>query len=92
MPDTVNPNETPLLWIGPLPPRLRMDSCPRDTLIATVRVSALFPEAENGLSEVRESHGTVYLAFLASTHFAIHVYTMLLPVLLLPLQDEQNSL
>jgi len=69
-----------------------MDSCPRDTLIATVRVSTLFPEAENGLREVRESQGTAYLALLASTHFAIHVYTLLLPVLLLPLQDEQNSL
>lgn len=40
------------------------------------------------MGEVRESKGTTYLAFLASTHFAIHVYTMLLPVLLLPLQDE----
>jgi predicted MFS family arabinose efflux permease len=40
------------------------------------------------LSEVRDSKGNGYLAFLASTHFAIHVYTMLLPVLLLPLQDE----
>ena len=40
------------------------------------------------MSEVRESKGNGYLAFLASTHFAIHVYTMLLPVLLLPLQDE----
>ena len=38
--------------------------------------------------EVRDSKGNGYLAFLASTHFAIHVYTMLLPVLLLPLQDE----
>lgn len=38
--------------------------------------------------EVRESKGNGYLAFLASTHFAIHVYSMLLPVLLLPLQDE----
>jgi FSR family fosmidomycin resistance protein-like MFS transporter len=40
------------------------------------------------MSEARESKGRVYLGFLASTHFAIHVYTMLLPVLLLPLQDE----
>jgi FSR family fosmidomycin resistance protein-like MFS transporter len=32
--------------------------------------------------------GGLYLAFLASTHFVIHVYTMLLPVLLLPLQEE----
>ena len=30
----------------------------------------------------------LYLSFLTSTHFIIHVYTMLLPVLLLPLQDE----
>ncbi|MFC1802855.1 MFS transporter [Thermoproteota archaeon] len=29
-----------------------------------------------------------YLGFLASSHFIIHVYTMLLPVLLLPFQDE----
>jgi len=34
------------------------------------------------------SKGGIYLAFLASTHFIIHVYTMLLPVLLLPLQEE----
>lgn len=40
------------------------------------------------MGEVRDSKGNGYLAFLASTHFAIHVYTMLLPVLLLPLQDE----
>jgi len=40
------------------------------------------------MGEVRESKGNGYLAFLASTHFVIHVYTMLLPVLLLPLQDE----
>jgi len=40
------------------------------------------------MGEVRESKGNGYLVFLASTHFAIHVYTMLLPVLLLPLQDE----
>jgi len=40
------------------------------------------------MGEVQESKGNGYLAFLVSTHFAIHVYTMLLPVLLLPLQDE----
>jgi FSR family fosmidomycin resistance protein-like MFS transporter len=40
------------------------------------------------VSGVRETKGNGYLAFLVSTHFAIHVYTMLLPVLLLPLQDE----
>jgi FSR family fosmidomycin resistance protein-like MFS transporter len=40
------------------------------------------------LSGARESKGNSYLAFLASSHFAIHVYSMLLPVLLLPLQDE----
>ncbi|HEX9913423.1 MAG TPA: MFS transporter [Candidatus Bathyarchaeia archaeon] len=35
-----------------------------------------------------EGKGASYLFFLASTHFVIHVYTMLLPVLLLPLQEE----
>jgi len=35
-----------------------------------------------------EGKGAHYLFFLASTHFVIHVYTMLLPVLLLPLQEE----
>jgi FSR family fosmidomycin resistance protein-like MFS transporter len=30
----------------------------------------------------------VYLGYLASSHFIIHVYTMLLPVLLLPFRDE----
>jgi len=40
------------------------------------------------MSDTGGSKGNVYLGFLASTHFAIHVYTMLLPVLLLPLQDE----
>ncbi len=44
------------------------------------------------MGEVRESKGNAYLTFLASTHFATHVYTMLLPALLLPLQDEHNSL
>jgi MFS family permease len=29
-----------------------------------------------------------YLGYLASTHFTIHVFTMLLPVLLLPFKDE----
>ncbi|MBM3292010.1 MFS transporter [Candidatus Bathyarchaeota archaeon] len=29
-----------------------------------------------------------YLGYLASTHFTIHVFTMLLPVLLLPFRDE----
>ena len=29
-----------------------------------------------------------YLGYLASSHFIIHVYTMLLPVLLLPFQEE----
>jgi FSR family fosmidomycin resistance protein-like MFS transporter len=33
-------------------------------------------------------NNTRYLGFLASSHFIIHVYTMLLPVLLLPFQDE----
>lgn len=32
--------------------------------------------------------GYVYLGYLTSTHFIIHVYTMLLPVLLIPLQEE----
>jgi len=30
----------------------------------------------------------LYLGYLASSHFVIHVYTMLLPVLLLPFQEE----
>jgi FSR family fosmidomycin resistance protein-like MFS transporter len=35
-----------------------------------------------------EGKGAPYLFFLASTHFVIHVFTMLLPVLLLPFQEE----
>lgn len=35
-----------------------------------------------------EEKGRTYLAYLASSHFVIHVYTFLLPVLLLPFQDE----
>ncbi|MBT3285238.1 MFS transporter [Candidatus Bathyarchaeota archaeon] len=35
-----------------------------------------------------EDKGKTYLAYLASSHFVIHVYTFLLPVLLLPFQDE----
>lgn len=35
-----------------------------------------------------ERNDTLYLGYLASSHFIIHVYTMLLPVLLLPFQDE----
>jgi FSR family fosmidomycin resistance protein-like MFS transporter len=40
------------------------------------------------VAERKGSSNSVYLAYLASTHFIIHVYTMLLPVLLLPLQEE----
>jgi len=39
------------------------------------------------LSDKRRSE-YIQLAFLASTHFMIHVYTQLLPVLLIPLQEE----
>lgn len=35
-----------------------------------------------------ERNDKFYLGYLASSHFIIHVYTMLLPVLLLPFQDE----
>ncbi len=35
-----------------------------------------------------EDKGKTYLAYLASSHFVIHVYTFLLPVLLLPFRDE----
>lgn len=34
------------------------------------------------------TNGRSLLAFLASTHFMIHVYTMLFPVLILPIQEE----
>ena len=47
------------------------------------------------MSGARESKGNAYLGFLASTHFAIHVYSMLLPVLLLssymPLMNSMIS-
>ena len=35
-----------------------------------------------------ERNDKLYLGYLASSHFIIHVYTMLLPVLLLPFRDE----
>ncbi len=35
-----------------------------------------------------ERDDKLYLGYLASSHFVIHVFTMLLPVLLLPFQDE----
>ena len=38
--------------------------------------------------ESRSKKGYFLLGFLASTHFTIHVFTQLLPVLLLPLRDE----
>jgi FSR family fosmidomycin resistance protein-like MFS transporter len=38
--------------------------------------------------ESRSNKGYFLLGFLASTHFTIHVFTQLLPVLLLPLRDE----
>jgi MFS family permease len=38
--------------------------------------------------EPQRSNSNTLLAFLASTHFITHVYTQLLPVLLLPLRDE----
>lgn len=37
---------------------------------------------------VEKRDDKLYLGYLASSHFIIHVYTMLLPVLLLPFQDE----
>ena len=40
------------------------------------------------MTDGTNSQGGGLLAFLASTHFMIHVYTQLLPVLLLPLQEE----
>lgn len=44
------------------------------------------PSPVNKLTEGSTQRG--YLVFLVGTHFMIHVYTMLLPVLLLPLQEE----
>jgi FSR family fosmidomycin resistance protein-like MFS transporter len=38
--------------------------------------------------ESRSNKGYFLLGFLASTHFSIHVFTQILPVLLLPLRDE----
>lgn len=38
--------------------------------------------------ESRSNKSYFLLGFLASTHFTIHVFTQLLPVLLLPLRDE----
>ena len=35
-----------------------------------------------------EDKGNLYLGYLASSHFVIHVFTFLLPALLLPFQDE----
>ncbi len=35
-----------------------------------------------------EDKGKLYLGYLASSHFVIHVYTFLLPALLLPFQEE----
>ncbi len=35
-----------------------------------------------------ESNDKLYLGYLASSHFIIHVFTMLLPVLLMPFQEE----
>jgi FSR family fosmidomycin resistance protein-like MFS transporter len=40
------------------------------------------------MEEPRKPNGVSLLAYLASTHFIIHVYTQLLPVLLLPLREE----
>jgi predicted MFS family arabinose efflux permease len=40
------------------------------------------------MEETSRTNGTSLLTFLASTHFIIHVYTMLFPVLILPIQDE----
>jgi len=40
------------------------------------------------MTDGTNSQGGGLLAFLASTHFMIHVYTQLLPVLLLPLREE----
>ncbi len=35
-----------------------------------------------------EDKGRLYLGYLLSSHFVIHVFTFLLPVLLLPFQEE----
>jgi len=40
------------------------------------------------MEDPRKPNGFSLLAYLASTHFIIHVYTQLLPVLLLPLREE----
>ena len=40
------------------------------------------------MERTTEVNGRSILAFLASTHFMIHVYTMLFPVLILPIQEE----
>ena len=40
------------------------------------------------MEEPHKPNGASLLAYLASTHFIIHVYTQLLPVLLLPLREE----
>jgi FSR family fosmidomycin resistance protein-like MFS transporter len=40
------------------------------------------------MEEPRSKDSVSLLAYLASTHFIIHVYTQLLPVLLLPLMEE----
>jgi NNP family nitrate/nitrite transporter-like MFS transporter len=40
------------------------------------------------MEEATNINGNSLLAFLASTHFMIHVYTMLFPVLILPIQEE----
>lgn len=40
------------------------------------------------MEELQKSNSASLLVYLASTHFIIHVYTQLLPVLLLPLREE----
>lgn len=40
------------------------------------------------MEEPHKPNGASLLAYLVSTHFVIHVYTQLLPVLLLPLREE----
>jgi FSR family fosmidomycin resistance protein-like MFS transporter len=45
------------------------------------------PSAPSGI-KMAEDKGKLYLGYLVSSHFVIHVFTFLLPALLIPFQEE----
>ena len=53
-----------------------------------IKYDHIFHSRYHGENTLNARNDKLYLGYLASSHFIIHVFTMLLPVLLLPFQEE----